>query len=932
MGLLNFFKKPKWKNSKSNVRLAAIDDMSVDDLETLVEIIREDSDQQVRIAALAKVDDRKSIELLLQEKLPKTITAPVREKLEEIYTDLIIFGSKECIPGELLVRITKHNLLARIAVEADAVDLRCQAVAAIDEPGVLCELLKKHCGKKPALAAVKKINDAQMLAEIVKKAVNKSARAMAAKKLSAKAAGGNDKKELDSVRKPAENEQTVSNQYDKEKKLSKILAEKIQKKQELCDQVASLCNEIGEESESRFAEIEKKWPAEDPNLDDEELLSLQKRYEEVCNRFHTTLEEFKNEKQNKENLTASCVQIEHFLQNDNIGKAGALLKKNIQELESMAWRWLDSDTITARFAACREKLEQRKEELTEIARVEKENLQAVTDACAEMEKLANSSDRYQAEKKAKKLTESWGKLSKDGGKQYDEIAVRFQSASDDFWKKQKLFYKEQEWQRWNNKTKKEELCTIVESLKEENDLHQVSAKLKECQAAWKEIGPVSKKDSDELWRRFKSACDENYERCRVFYNELDQKRRESLVIKERLCAQAEEHVASTEWKESADILKGLQKEWKEAGPGPRKNDEVLYKRFRKACDQFFDRRSEFFAEQDEERKDNLLAKEKLCQAVEDLLQEPKREHEKLIRELQKSWKEIGPAPRENDQEIWQRFRGACDSYYAWLDEKRQENLQQKIALCEQVEALLPGIENGLSQDEAVRNIVEFQKQWKTIGPVPRKEADAIWKRFRSQCDNFFAARKIQAQEDENKRLENKSLKENLLQRAGEVIQQQDEKEISVQLQALQEEWKQIGPASREQEQLLQDEFQALCNAFFQEKQHGHEEKNEVLDENLKKKEELCFQLERLAGNEHEFGNEDKDGPLDLIEQFKIAREANFLLAGKTENLQKKQEEVRRIQQEWKVMGPTYREHEQRLWKRYRRAIDLFFVNSSNSGE
>jgi len=926
MGLLDFFKKPKWKNSNSKVRLAAVDDMSVDDLETLVEIIREDSDQQVRLTALMKVDDRKSMESLLEEELPEEIIAPARERLEAIYTDLIISGSEDCIPEELLALITNQNFLAGIAVEADTVDLRCLAVAAIDDPGILYELLKKNCGKKPALAAVGKIDDAQMLAEIAEKAVNKSARSMAERKLRGTAAGGKDNKDFDSVLEPAQDEQTALDQDDKKEEHGKIRAEKNQKRQELCAQVESLCKEIGEKAEARFAEIEKKWPADDPEVDDEELLTLQKHYEEVCNIFYTTLNELKNEKQNMENLTASCGQIEKFLEDDNLERTESLLKKNITELQSMAWRWLDPDGIAARFSACQGKLEQKKEKLAEIARAEKEKLQLFVDVCVEMEELVTFSDRYQAEKKARSLNESWEKLPGKSGKQYDEFAERFQSALDNFWKKQKQFYKEQEWQLWNNKTKKEELCTIVELLKEDSDLHQVSRKLKEYQAAWKEIGQVPKKDSNELWDRFKSVCDENYARCRVFYTELDQKRRESLVIKEGLCARAEEHVASTKWKESADVLKGLQKEWKEAGPGERNKEQVLYKRFRKACDQFFDRRSVSFAEQDAERKDNLLVKEKLCQDVEDLVQEPKMDHGKLIRDLQKSWKEIGPVPRKNDQEIWKRFRGACDTYYNWLDEQRVDNLQQKIALCEQVEAFQSENEDEIVRKETVEKIVELQKQWKTIGPVPRKEADTLWERFTSQCDTFFATRKIRMQEEESNSLENQSLKETLLQRAGEVIQQQDEKEITVQLQDLQKEWKQIGSAPREQEQLLWDEFQGLCSAFFQQKENRYKEKKSVLDENLKKKEELCFQLERLAGKGHDLGNADKEGGIDLIEQFKIARETNFLLAGKTESSQKKKEEVGRIQQEWKALGSTYREHEQRLWKRYRKAIDLFFVN------
>jgi len=928
MGLFNFFKKPKWKHSNTQVRLTAVAEMSLDDLDTLMEIIREDSDQQVRLAALRKLNDRNAVEALLQEELPEEIMAFVGERAEEIYTDLIISGSEDCIVEELIALITNENLLARIVVDAVdtvAVDLRCRAVAAIDDPEILCELLKKHCGKKAALAAVEKINDGEMLAEIAEKAVNKSARNMAARKISGESAG-NDKQEPDLIQEVIQVQQKDSELGDKKEEQNKIIAEKIKKRQMLCNQVENLCKKMGEQADDRFTEIEKEWPPDDSAVDNEELLALGKHYEEVCNTFYLTLGQLRDEKKNLDDLTSSCVQIENFLQDNHFDRAESLLTKNVQELQNISWQWLDSGSLTARFSACQKKIEQKKEEISELARIEKEKVKVLEDLCVEMEELAASSDRYQTEKKAKKLNESWARLPRRSGKGFDELSERFQAALDNFWKRQKQFYKEQEWQYWNNKTKKEELCTLAESLKEENDLHQVAAKLKKFQAAWKEIGPVPKKDSDELWHRFKTACDENYARCRLFYAELDQKRQQSIVIKEELCVRAEEHVASTEWKESADILKGLQKEWKEAGPGERNKDQALYQRFRKACDQFFDRRSVFFAEQDAERKDNLLAKEKLCQDVEELLHEPKREYGKIIRDLQKSWKEIGPVPRKNDQEIWKRFRGACDSYYSWLDEQRQGNLQQKIALCEQVEALLRENEDRIVQKETVEKVVELQKQWKTIGPVPRKEADSIWERFTSQCDTFFTARKNRMEEEDSKRLENQKRKEILLQRAGEVIQQQDEKEITDQLQELQQEWKQVGPAPRELEQLLWDEFQGLCNVFFQQKENGYKEKKTVLDENLKKKEELCFQLERLTGNEHDLANTDKEGALDLIERFKIAREANFLLAGKTESSQKKKEEVRRIQQEWKTLGPTYREHEQRLWKRYRKAIDQFFLN------
>lgn len=926
MGLFNFFNKPKWKNSNSQVRLKAVEDMSTNDLKTLLEIIREDSNLQVRIVALRKVGDRESLELLLQEELPEEIIKSAKARLEEIYTDLIISGAEESTDRELLQLISNQKLLATIVVGSNDVALRCQAVTAIDDPLLLCELLKQHIGKKPAVLAVEKINDLQMLAEVVEKAINKSARSLAARKIKADVdlvASRADVKSDPAVE--LAEEQAVLTQEDRKVMNGKIVAEKIQKREELCVQLEGLCRMIGEDSAVGFAAIETEWPVDDSDIDNDELLTLGKRYNDACHLFHTTQEELGKEKQNLEKLTLSCMQIEKYLLDGNLEPAESLLQKSVQELETLSCKCLHKDDVGVRFSACRKKLEQRKEKIAEIAKAGETKVKDLTAVCEEMEELSVSSYDVQTEKRAKKLNESWKKLSGGAGKQYDEFIGRFKSASDSFWGKKEQFYKEQEWQYWNNKTQKEELCSIIESLKENKDLHQVSTKLIECQAAWKELGPVHKKHSQKLWSRFKISCDENYARCRVFYAELDQKRKKSNVIKEGLCVLAEEHVESSQWKESSAILQGLQKEWKEAGPGERKKEEVLYKRFRKACDQFFDRRNAFYAVQDVERKENLLAKEDLCRKLENLLQEPNKEHGKVIQEFQKDWKKIGPVPRKDDQIIWKRFRAACDSHYHWLDEQRLDNLQQKISLCEQVEALQPQNENDKVQEDVVEKVTELQQVWKTIGPVPRKDSDSVWERFTSQCDLFFAARKNRVQQEEKKMLENQFLKENLLQKAGEIIQLQNETEIHEALQQLQEEWNQVGSAPREHEQLLGDEFQSLCHAFSQYKADGYEEKKSVLDENLKKKEELCLQLERLTGNERDLSNADKDGAFDLIEQFKIAREANFLLAGKTDSPQQKKEEVLRIQQEWKTLGPTFLEHEQRLWKRYRKAIDLFFT-------
>ena len=204
MGLFDFFKQPKWKNGNSTVRLSAVEEMDSKDLETLLEIIREDTDLQVRQAALAKIDDQQSLELLLTENLPDDLLKQVTKQLEQKYAEQILTSSDQALAKQLIQRISNQELLTEIAARAESVALRVLAVEAIDDQHLLSELLKKPCGKKPALAAVKKISDSLLLTEISQKAANKAARRQASIKLEA----GGQKKNIQKQEQPTPKKNT----------------------------------------------------------------------------------------------------------------------------------------------------------------------------------------------------------------------------------------------------------------------------------------------------------------------------------------------------------------------------------------------------------------------------------------------------------------------------------------------------------------------------------------------------------------------------------------------------------------------------------------------------------------------------------------------------------------------------------------------------
>lgn len=211
---------------------------------------------------------------------------------------------------------------------------------------------------------------------------------------------------------------------------------------------------------------------------------------------------------------------------------------------------------------------------------------------------------------------------------------------------------------------KQQICAQIEAWARTEDWKVASEEVKELQEQFKESGPVAEPRSDEIWNTYRAAADRFYEARKQAFEEQDKIREKNLQLKEDLCAKAEELSLSDNWKEAAEALKQLQSEWKATGPVPREKADALWNRFKEATDAFFNRRQEYFQRKDQERVDNLWKKEEICAEVEKLaaLKSFQGARERVI-ELQQEWKTIGPVPREKEDDIWGRFKTACDNYF-----------------------------------------------------------------------------------------------------------------------------------------------------------------------------------------------------------------------------------------------------------------------------
>ena len=290
---------------------------------------------------------------------------------------------------------------------------------------------------------------------------------------------------------------------------------------------------------------------------------------------------------------------------------------------------------------------------------------------------------------------------------------------------------------------KEQFCEAAEKLAENANVVEAFHELQKLHEQWKEYGPVAKEHREEIWGRFKAATAVINRKYQAFFEGLKEQQAENLVKKTALCEKVEEIAArevkdSTEWNTFSKEIEDLQQEWRTIGFASKKENQKIYDRFRAACDSFYGRKRDFYNNYKESINANLDKKIALCEEAEQLKSstEWKKATDQFIN-LQKQWKEIGAVPRKKSEQLWKRFRAACDEFFAERDKNAKPendfygNLKAKQRLIEEIKAyVLAG------DDSDVAAMHEFQKKWQEIGFVPFKEKDNVAKAYKDAIAKF----------------------------------------------------------------------------------------------------------------------------------------------------------------------------------------------------
>ncbi len=362
-----------------------------------------------------------------------------------------------------------------------------------------------------------------------------------------------------------------------------------------------------------------------------------------------------------------------------------------------------------------------------------------------------------------------------------------------------------------------------------------------------------------------------YREKRAQYNaQLEQEKQKNLEAKTQIIEQIKELINSNEPVESIyNEFRVLQKKFMEVGPVPQSNLNDLWNSYHHAVQQFYDfvKISKELRELD--FKKNLESKIKLCEQAEELILEPSVISAfKKLQKLHEQWREIGPVPRDNQNEIWERFREATakinkkhQEHFENLREQQKKNLEAKITLCEKAEEIAGRTpQSNKEWDQLSKEIIELQKIWKTIGFATKKENNKVYERFRSACDTFFNSKREYYQDIKEVQLNNLQLKTELCIQAEAMKDSTDWKKTTEDLIKLQKRWKEIGSVPRKQSDELWKRFRAACDYFFEQKSKHYSSIDNNYEVNLKAKETLITEVEafKLGENAEENLNALKD--------------------------------------------------------------------------
>ena len=391
-------------------------------------------------------------------------------------------------------------------------------------------------------------------------------------------------------------------------------------------------------------------------------------------------------------------------------------------------------------------------------------------------------------------------------------------------KRQQLFL-EQEQEKKANLEKKlaiiEKIKTMITSPEEANKSYK---DFKALQEEWREIKNVPAEHANELWRNYQLYVEQFYDLLKLNSEAREYDFKKNLELKTKLCEAAEKLADEPDVISAFHQLQKLHQEYRETGPVARELREEIWNRFKAASTVINKRHQQHFDDLRSKEEENLAKKTALCEKVEAIAAEENKgsgdweRHTKEIIDLQAEWKTIGFAPQKMNVKIFERFRAACDDFFSRkaahfreLKDTFKENAEKKRALIEKAKALQDSTDWKSTSDK----LINLQKEWKTIGMVPKKLGDQLWEEFLGACNKFFEARNAAGGNVRNEERANLEKKRSIVEQLRAAADEGGEN-LQERVQQLVEEYQAVGHVPFKEKDKLYEEYHAVLDKLFRE--------------------------------------------------------------------------------------------------------------------
>lgn len=406
--------------------------------------------------------------------------------------------------------------------------------------------------------------------------------------------------------------------------------------------------------------------------------------------------------------------------------------------------------------------------------------------------------------------------------QIDPLEPDFRAAMQTIRERRAAIQEEQERQKQENLSRKLSILERIQQLTTTpEEANAAFDTFKALQAEWKEIKAVPAERATELWKNYQLYVEQFYDLLKLGHELRDYDFRKNLEAKTRLCEQAEALADVENVIQAFNQLQGLHQEWKEIGPVAKEQREEIWERFKAASTLVNKRHQDHFEAIKAREEDNLAKKTALCEKLEAIATDTLERIAdwdavtKQILDLQAEWKTIGFAPQKLNQQIFERFRVGCDTFFQKkaeffqeLKDGQNENLAKKKALVEKAEALKDSTEWRKTSDA----LIALQKEWKEIGAVPRKYSDALWTRFVGACDQFFAAKQAATADTRNEQQANMEQKQSIIAQLQALAS--EEGNVIAKVKELQQQWNAVGHVPFKEKDRLFKEYRAICDKLY----------------------------------------------------------------------------------------------------------------------